>query len=202
MPDPTEQTTHTYDQHAATYAAINASADPILHLLDRFCAMLEASHREGGLVLDVGCGHGRDSALLAARGYGVCGLDRSMGQLAVARQQAPAATFLLGDMRHLPCQTHSVDGLWVCAALLHLPRAEAPQALGEFRRILKPGGLLYLGVKSGTGERWVASKQYDGAARYFTFYGGADIEAQAGDAGFTVIERYEDQGWINLFARA
>ncbi len=202
MPDPTEQTTHTYDQHAATYAALNASADPILPLLDRFCAQLPTGAPQGGVVLDVGCGHGRDAALFAARGYRVLGLDRSIGQLTVAREQAPGAGFLLGDMRRLPCRSDAVDGLWACASLPHLPRDQAPLALAEFRRVLKPGGLLYLGVKAGDGERWVASEHFDGAARFFTFYGAADIEAQAGDAGFNVVERFESEGWINLFARA
>jgi len=61
---PTQQTTQTYDQIAAQFAARNWGAD-LSEQLDRFCACL----RPGAHVLDLGCGPGRDTLSLAARGF-------------------------------------------------------------------------------------------------------------------------------------
>mgnify|MGYP000476474050 CR=1 FL=1 len=38
------------------------------------------------------------------------------------------------DMRHLPFRKASLDGLWVCASLLHVPKAEVAGLLGELAR--------------------------------------------------------------------
>lgn len=43
-----------------------------------------------------------------------------------------------------PVATNSVDGVWSSHNLEHLHRHEVPQALGEFCRVLRPGGLLLM----------------------------------------------------------
>ena len=61
---------------------------------------------EGRTLLDVGCSWGRWSLAAARLGYTVIGIDPSLGAVMaarrVARQLNLAATFLVGDARHLP----------------------------------------------------------------------------------------------------
>lgn len=45
-----------------------------------------------------------------------------------------------------PVATGSVDAIWSSHNLVHLPRYEVPRALGEFLRVLRPGGLLLASV--------------------------------------------------------
>jgi SAM-dependent methyltransferase len=45
-----------------------------------------------------------------------------------------------------PVPTGSVDVVWSSHNLVHLPRHEVPQALAEFLRVLRPGGLLMASV--------------------------------------------------------
>jgi predicted SAM-dependent methyltransferase len=45
-----------------------------------------------------------------------------------------------------PVATGSVDAVWSSHNLIHLHRHEVPQALGEFLRVLRPGGLLLASV--------------------------------------------------------
>ena len=91
-----------------------------------------------GQVLDAACGTGRWAAYLSQRGHVVHGVDESPAMLEVARAKVPDAQFSLGDLRSLPLPSDSVD-LVVCSlALTYLPDLDAP--LGEFARVLRPGG--------------------------------------------------------------
>jgi ubiquinone/menaquinone biosynthesis C-methylase UbiE len=100
----------------------------------------------GEMVLDLGCGEGRD-ALAAARLVGsaglVYGLDRSAealaaANLAKARQGIANARFLQGDIAKVPLPSNSVDvvisNCVVCLA------ADRKQVFAEMKRVLKPGG--------------------------------------------------------------
>ena len=196
MSDPVESTIQTYDAYASTYAEINASHKSVAYLYDIF-----VEYGAAGRLLDVGCGHGRDSGHFARRGFQATGVDRSQGLLRIARQNALGARFCQGDMRRLPFGPAGFDALWVCASLLHLPKADAPRALAEFRRVLAPGGVLYIGVKHGEGESVVASETFGQAERFFAYYRAPELAALARAAGFRVLEHAVRNGWVNLFAQ-
>lgn len=154
----------------------------------------------GARLADIGCGPGRDTAQFTQRGFWTAGLDFSTGMLREALQRAPAP-YLQGDMRTLPFATESFDGAWTCASLLHLPREEAPGVLAEIRRILKPGGVLYLSLKEGEGEYWDDRK----GERFFTLFQEDEIRGLLKRAGFQIslllINPGDPRPWINIFAR-
>ncbi|MGH3074690.1 MAG: class I SAM-dependent methyltransferase, partial [Gaiellales bacterium] len=94
-------------------------------------------------VLDVGCGSGRLTVELAARGAAVTGIDASEGRLSEARERAERqgadARFLLADMTDpLPF----ADGEFAAVvSRLSLMIAPDPVAvLGEVARVVAPGG--------------------------------------------------------------
>jgi len=190
----------TYDRIAARYAA--RVTYPLEQELARFRQLVPA----GGLVLDVGCGPGQYARALEARGLRVVGLDLSQGMLRQA--QANGTPQLVGaDMRCLPIADECADGCFACASLLHLPRAQAPQALLEFRRVLRPGGALYVGVKEGEGEKWVADQE--GQERFFAYYQLEEIDRLIQAAGFEVVDGWigppgkgQRHNWLNRFAVA
>lgn len=105
----------------------------------------------GGVILDVACGTGIVSALLAgseaapAR-FEVFGADRSPGMLAVAATRLPGRV-LLGDATRLPVASGSVDTV-LMVWLLHL-LDDATAALDEAVRVRKPGGRLITTVDKG-----------------------------------------------------
>ena len=108
-----------------------------------FCA----SHiSAGGRVLDVPCGTGRHSALLAERGFTVAGLDISERVLSVARDAVPGGDFRQGDMRELPWPDDSFDAvinLWTAFGYFET-QEENERVMAEFARVLEPGGVLVL----------------------------------------------------------
>jgi SAM-dependent methyltransferase len=189
-------TTRTYDQIAPTFAERwwNVHLD---QALDSFSSHLKS----GAKVLDLGCGPGRDIALLRKRGYHVIGLDRSQGMLREAQRRVGGA-LLGGDMRQLPFANASLDGVWLCATLLHLPRAAALPALQEIGRVLRKGGVLYVSVQCGDGERWSLS---EGGPRFFTYYRIEELQSLARQAGYRLPEVWLNalvqDSWIHLIAR-
>jgi ubiquinone/menaquinone biosynthesis C-methylase UbiE len=199
----TQITSATYDQIAADYIARAAGATPetLATIRERFVALLAP----GARVLDVGCGPGWEAARLRELGLRAYGLDRSRGMLAEARVWS--VPLLLGDMRTLPLPDESLDGLWVCASFLHIPKRDGPAVLREFRRVLRPDGALYIGVKEGDGERWL--EHSDGRQRFFAFYQPDELDALLAAHGFRVAEGWLDadslgrpERWVNRIAIA
>ncbi|MGH7686804.1 MAG: class I SAM-dependent methyltransferase [Candidatus Dormibacteria bacterium] len=100
-------------------------------------------------VLDVPCGHGRITNLLAERGYEMTGLDASSLFLDTARADAAsygmAVTYVEGDMRSLPWTGPQFDGV-VCwfTSFGYFDDEDNRSVLTEFRRVLRPAGKLVL----------------------------------------------------------
>ena len=176
--DHTTRTIETYDQIAADYHVI---ATP------EHRAWLEDSMREfyarlpGRSVLVAGCGEGRDSRYLQSLGAGVLSFDLSSGMLALARAADSAGDYRLMDLRQAQTIGRTFDGIWACACLYHLTKAELYPCLQSFLHLLNPGGVLFLNLKLGTGEHFIerprdgypggaAAKEKLGGSRFYAFY--------------------------------
>ncbi|WP_448380793.1 methyltransferase domain-containing protein [Gloeomargarita sp.] len=98
----------------------------------------------GTTVLDVGCGIGGSSRILA-RDYGfhVTGITISPRQVERARALTPPGLpvqFQVGDALALPFPDGSFDVVWSIEAGPHMP--DKAQFARELLRVLKPGGIL------------------------------------------------------------
>ncbi|MFE1261319.1 class I SAM-dependent methyltransferase [Streptomyces albogriseolus] len=110
-------------------------------------AVAELGLREGGRVLDAGCGTGRAlPALRAAVGPSgvVLGADLTPAML---REAARAGrdrdgTLLLTDVAALPLRSSSLDAVFAAGLIAHLPRPA--ENLREIRRVVRRGGGLAL----------------------------------------------------------
>ena len=91
-----------------------------------------------GLTIDVGCGEGRVTRELGARGYSVVGVDSSPTLVRLARDADDAREYLLADAAALPFDDR-VAALVVAFMVLHdLENLDA--AVAEARRVLRDGG--------------------------------------------------------------
>jgi SAM-dependent methyltransferase len=201
-----EETMVGYDQTATQFAARwgDLRLERALHVVS---SNITGGPHSQARVLDLGCGPGRDVDFLTQLGCQVVGLDLSAGMLAKARARLPGANLVRADFRQLPFGPGILDGAWACASLLHLRRIEFPVVLGEIVRLLRrPGGLLYLALKGGQGERWEVDPE--GRRYFFAYYDAAEIQTLLLDTGFQILEQWQEPDragrrhpWLNFVAR-
>ena len=198
MSDAVRETRDTYDRIASAYAERSGGSFPALdpHLA-WFVGTLPAAAR----VADVGCGPGRDTRLLRAAGLRVAGFDLSAAQLRAGGLDGVAQA----DMRALPIQSSTMDGVWCQAALLHLPRELAPAAVSEFARVTRHGGALLLTVAEGDFEGFQSTEKYDNRdlRRWFTYHREPDLRALLAAAGYRVTDAHRhtsNRDWLTLYA--
>jgi ubiquinone/menaquinone biosynthesis C-methylase UbiE len=105
--------------------------------------------RPGDRVLDVGCGTGYLTRLVAkAVGPGgkSVGVDPSPGLIEYARKKShgAACAYETGVAEALQAPDASFDVVVTSLAIHHIPAELRPAAMGEMFRVLRPGGLLLL----------------------------------------------------------
>lgn len=186
-----------YDVIAETYAARFDGVDLVGHRR-RFLGGLPTP-----LVLDAGCGAGRDCRLFSADRVDAIGIDLSAGMLAAASSRT-RAPLVRGDVRHLPYRPATFGGVWSCAVLVHLTRGEFASALQDWHGALVNDGALFISVRDGVGHE--IRHEQPGVQRWFRFYRSDEVIDSLDRAGFAIESAEVEPGlvggtWINVHAR-
>ncbi|MET7800851.1 class I SAM-dependent DNA methyltransferase [Streptomyces decoyicus] len=153
-------------------------------------AWLAGTLPAGSRVLDLGCGTGLPTARqLADAGHRVVGIDLSPSMVALARENAPDADFHRLDIADLRGGRlggpGSFDGIAAYFALLMLPRAEIPYALGMLHDLLRPEGLLALSMVEADVDDFTIP--FLGNSIRVSGYLRDDLRRVVHDAGFDVV---------------
>ncbi len=110
-----------------------------------FIAYLK-SNRIKGKVLDLGCGGGRHSMLLAKEGFGVYGIDFANSAISTAKANADKNNlridFRAGDALDLPYDDSFFDVINDDGCLHHIEPTQWPRYLRNVARVLKANGTL------------------------------------------------------------
>jgi SAM-dependent methyltransferase len=94
----------------------------------------------GDPAVDVGTGTGRWARFLTAHGLSVRGFDVSPTMVARARELSPELQFDVAPASSLPLEEGTQAVISCITVLHHLPEADQEAAIGEFHRLLRPGG--------------------------------------------------------------
>ena len=96
--------------------------------------------RPGQLILDLAAGTGTSSEPFRSAGAQVFPTDLSMGMLEVGKVRLPELSFVAADALRLPYADASFDAVTISFGLRNVEDTTA--ALGEMRRVTRPGGVL------------------------------------------------------------
>ena len=170
-----------YASEAPDYAAsgpggIGRHLDPFLERL-----------APGALILELGCGSGRDAAAMAARGFRVEATDGvpEMAAQAEARLGRPVRVMRFDEL----AAAGQYDGVVAGYSLLHVPRAGLVGVLARVWRALKPGGWHVATYKTAGGEG------RDRLGRYYNYPSAAELRAWYAAAGdWSVVETETGEG--------
>jgi SAM-dependent methyltransferase len=98
----------------------------------------------GARLLEVGAGTGQDSLYFQQEGFGVVAADLSAAMVGRCREKGIEAHVM--DFLHLDFPSGSFDAVFAMNCLLHVPNHDLLAVLAAVRAILRPGGLLFVGV--------------------------------------------------------
>lgn len=152
---------------------------------------------EDGLVLDLGCGTGTLTRLLAARGYDMIGIDLSEEMLEIAmEQQKEGILYLQQDMREFELYGTVRAIVSICDSMNYLMEyEELVQVFSLASNYLDPGGVLIFDLNTcykyeqELGERTIAENREEGSFIWENFY---DKEEMVNEYDLTLFIREED----------
>ncbi|MFQ3285265.1 MAG: tRNA (uracil-5-)-methyltransferase TRM9 [Natronomonas sp.] len=192
----------TYDRIAAHFSSTREYPWPEV---ESFCA-----GRRAATALDIGCGNGRHTELLAEHADRVIGLDVSRELLSAAGERAPEAALVAGDAASLPIADGSVGLAVYVATLHHLPtRCLRRESLDELARALDDDGAALVSAWSTAHDRFEADADAETGfdteidwtlpggetvPRYYHIYTLAEFDADLAASDLTVIESFVSSG--------
>lgn len=113
---------------------------------------------KAALILDAGCGSGRDAKAFINMGYRVDAFDASseLVKRASIYTGLDVKLALFDDIKDIEIY----DALWCCASLLHVPETKLITTLKGLARALKVNGTWYISFKYGDSEREKAGRVF------------------------------------------
>ena len=131
-----------YNLYAVPYYEETVDVD-MTEVIEPFMELLP----ENAEVLDLGCGSGRDTIVLEERGFYVTPMDGSeeMCKLAEINTDQEVLQMTYDEMEF----DDVFDGIWACAALVHLTDDEMREIMKKLIQALKADGILYFSVHKG-----------------------------------------------------
>ncbi|MGH2759418.1 MAG: class I SAM-dependent methyltransferase [Actinomycetota bacterium] len=160
---------------------------------DAFLARLELASR----LLEVGAGTGDDSLFFSRHGLDVVATDLTSQFVDRCREKGLEAH--VADVLDLPFDDGSFDAVWTVNCLLHVPTADMPAAMVEMSRVMRAGGLCYLGVHAGRGPtEGIWDEDGHDPPRFFSFRSDDELTSLA-RGSFDVVDFHSlvvgDDGW-------
>jgi SAM-dependent methyltransferase len=168
-----------------------------------------------GKLLNLGCGHGADF-LPFAKNFELYGIDFSDEMIRLARKYAAKFDFpvnlAVADICSLPYNNEAFDYIIAVATYHHLQRDQQQTAFAELKRVLKPGGTVFITVWNRWQPRfWLKRKevripwraQHQTLYRYYYLFTYGELAKLTSKAGFEIIIVFPESAYrfpVKLFS--
>lgn len=186
-----------YNENAGEFVSHTVAVD-MEYIQKRFCERLP----KGALILDFGCGSGRDTKYFISQGYQVEAMD---GSEELCRM---ASNFTGIEVKHKYFheldEVDRYDGIWACSSILHLSIDEMKEVFPKMAKALRNWGVVYASFKYGEFEE-------ERNGRYFTNLNEERLNRLAGETGVFIVEETwitfderpgrDEEKWLNMILK-
>ena len=138
----TKETLEYYNRNAINFVHGTVDVD-FREMQDEFLSRVKPA----GIILDLGCGSGRDSKYFLNQGYEVVAVDGSEEICKIASEYTGLCVIHSTFQHYRPDK--KFDGIWACASLLHLSFDEVVEVMNRLSLCLNKGGCFYVSFKYG-----------------------------------------------------
>ena len=190
-----KETLNFYNSNSKNYIESTLDID-MSHLYSDFLSKIP----NGGTILDLGCGSGRDSKVFIDKGYKITAVDGSK-ELAKLASRVIGQEVIVSKFEDLRL-TESDDGIWACASLLHVNRSNIVDVIKNISCNLNRDGVFYMSFKYGNNE------YIDDKGRYFNCYTKESFEEMIKNIPELIIRKIYKSGdtlggrsnleWLNV----
>jgi len=157
--------------------------------LETFAQLLRKRHKQRAHVLAISCGAGWEAKFLIARGFDLLGTDTSDEMLRRARNRVPVGIFSQMRAQNLEFSPEETfDAIWSTRTLIHVPHALVVDLLASWKRVLKPNGILGLGVNIGERNGWETKEAMSGQPMFYHYFAEGELEEALEAAGYEIVE--------------
>lgn len=142
------------------------------------------------VVLDIGCGPGRDLAQLIKLGVNASGIDISEANVNNCIKQG--ANAIVGDIYKLSeyFSENQFDGVWCnCSVTNWIIEEELPRIFEMIKAIVKPGGYIFVGSVLGSLHGWEINEKYESMRRYNNHWDEGELRKYLSILGKIIFER-------------
>lgn len=154
--------------------------------LDERAAFLDRLRAaEAKSLLEVGAGTGQDSVFFQDEGLDVVAIDLSPEM--VARCRAKGVEAYERDFLNMGFEAETFDAAYAMNCLLHVPNKDLPEVLRAIATVLKPGGLLFLGLWGGPSREGIYPHDDQEPKRFFAWRTDAEIFTYAREV-FEIVD--------------
>lgn len=191
-----EETVRTYLTHATEYSRLiervpDASIRIQSHTLNPFLEQYK-KHNLKLPILFVGCGSGRDIQTAEERGFACVGIDISPEMIQITKANGVTSPLHIMDMRDINFPLNSFGGIFCETAISHITKADQIKVLRHFEQILTPKGLLFLGIRLGTGKVFYSNDNI-GGKRFNTTMTRQESDNLISTSGLKIVQNPEKE---------
>ncbi|MFH1545573.1 MAG: methyltransferase domain-containing protein [archaeon] len=193
-----------HDKHSEKYdEAHNLESKKIQFIHEDFLKYLSSLPKKA-LVLEAGCGTGKDLVEIREKGFRAVGFDISRKMVEETGKKLKEKKFndvkvFVGDAERIPFENELFDSVVMVATLHHLKNNE--KGIREMSRVLKKGGTMIIGSEPNSWPYYFKKVKHSRVGRKIVSFFRKDYNVEEVSIGDETTEGFKEKELRKLFER-